>query len=339
MTDKEFLEGFDVLYNNITSNQAPGLNVYEISWFLTKAQSEIVKNHFTANSKGNNIGQGFDDSAKRQADFSMLMKTANCDVAESILIWYNSSDETTENISLTDIELKNNGNKVSWTELPLDETWWIRDLGEIQGEDRIGFIYNDNEYYISSANVGINIGDSITKSYDITAKIDSRSNPFKYPSDVFLMINEVYKVNGNTLQVVPLKYDAYMNLMSKPFKRPLKNQAWRLINSGDSSDATYTRNVEIIAGPGTDGTIGTYTVRYVRKPKPIIVDSLDGLTIDGYCYINDGVVGAQETSGCELDPSIHDEILQRAIELAKVAWTATGQDNTNAMLQVGQRSE
>ena len=78
MTIQEFSDQFDVLYNNITSNQAPGLNEYEKSLFLTKAEKEIVKNYFTAQSKGNNIGQGFDDSAKRQADFSILMKTGSC---------------------------------------------------------------------------------------------------------------------------------------------------------------------------------------------------------------------------------------------------------------------
>lgn len=37
MTLQEFSDEFDVLYNNITSNQAPGLNEYEKSVFLTKA--------------------------------------------------------------------------------------------------------------------------------------------------------------------------------------------------------------------------------------------------------------------------------------------------------------
>ena len=37
MTVEEMDNMFDVLYNNITSNQAPGLNAYEKSVFLTKA--------------------------------------------------------------------------------------------------------------------------------------------------------------------------------------------------------------------------------------------------------------------------------------------------------------
>ena len=45
MTTQEFSNEFDVLYNNIMSNQAPGLDEYEKSVFLTKAQNEILKNY------------------------------------------------------------------------------------------------------------------------------------------------------------------------------------------------------------------------------------------------------------------------------------------------------
>mgnify|MGYP006975185555 CR=1 FL=1 len=36
MTNNEFSNEFDVLYQNITSNQAPGLDEYEKSVFLSK---------------------------------------------------------------------------------------------------------------------------------------------------------------------------------------------------------------------------------------------------------------------------------------------------------------
>lgn len=58
MTTSEFSNQFDVLYNNIMSNQAPGLDEYEKSVFLTKAQDEIVKAYF--NPKGNKFLEGFD---------------------------------------------------------------------------------------------------------------------------------------------------------------------------------------------------------------------------------------------------------------------------------------
>jgi hypothetical protein len=75
MTTVEFSSEFDVLYNNIMSNSAPGLDEYEKSVFLTAAQKELVLNHF--NLQGNKYREGFDNSPKRQMDFSELVTTAS----------------------------------------------------------------------------------------------------------------------------------------------------------------------------------------------------------------------------------------------------------------------
>ena len=261
MTPTEFSDQFDVLYNNITSNQAPGLTEYEKVVFLNKGMDEVIKNHVTANSKGNTIGQGFDDSAKRQADFSALMKVLS----------------TTYNAPVGNV-----------------------------------------------------------------AKIDSRSLLFPFPDDAFIVIHETINYKSREYQVIPIRFDDYVRVMSKPFRRPTKNQAWRLLSNGSVSGSTYTRQVEIITTPEvkTDQPL-KYIVRYIRRPKPIITGDLDGLTINGYYLTGTTAVsGATPWTGeCELDPILHEEILQRAVELAKVAWTQTGQDNTNAVLAAGQRSE
>ena len=73
MNISEFSTQFDVLYNNITSNQAPGLNEYEKSVFLTKAQSQLLNEYF--NSRVDGVGGGFDGSQRRQYDFSKLIVT------------------------------------------------------------------------------------------------------------------------------------------------------------------------------------------------------------------------------------------------------------------------
>ncbi len=243
MSEEEMDNMFDVLYNNITSNQAPGLNAYEKSVFLTKGQDEILKNYFNPKSKGNTTQDGFDGNAKRQVDFSML----------------------------TSVETKSSG-----FESPLFDT-------------------REN-----------------TKSVGL-------------PSKLMFAINEVAEVTRNNkqviLQIIPIKFDEYSRLMCKPYKRPLKYQAWRLTNNNISNKA------DIVIGPSD--TLTKYTIRYIRRPNPIIVSDLDGLTIEG----------KSTASKCELDPILHEEILQRAVELAKVAWTNTGQDNVQAVMQAGQRSE
>lgn len=243
MTAQEFSNEFDVLYNNIMSNQAPGLDEYEKSVFLTKAQSEIIKNYF--NPKGNKYQEGFDGSQKRQVDFSKLIKT------------YASS----------------------------------------------GIAPTPTSFF-----------GNVTGAYKIT-----------WPNDVFVVINEVVDVTKKgesrkyRLQVIPIKYDEYLRVSSKPYKQPLKNQAWRIINGEN--------DINLIVGHLNSVSPDGYHIRYVKHPKPIILESLDG----------SGLSINNETNemGCELDPEIHPEILQRAVELARAAYAGDLKSN----VELGQRSE
>lgn len=71
MTTKEFATEFNILYNNISSNASPGLNLFEISSYLTKAQLEIIKEY---NGIVNKYQKGFDANDKRRIDFKNLIK-------------------------------------------------------------------------------------------------------------------------------------------------------------------------------------------------------------------------------------------------------------------------
>ena len=250
MTAIEFSDQFDVMYNNIMSNAAPGLNEYEKSVFLTKAQDEVVKNYF--NPKGNKYQEGFDGSAKRQIDFSKLMKSSSISLSTS------------------------------------------------------------------------------NTSFDARAKVGT------LPSDVLVVINEVITLTSGgspagTRQVIPITYEEYTRLMSKPYKEPLKNQAWRLI-TGQTSAAT----IEVIINNNDIAKSPAYKIRYVRKPNPIVVANLASAVGDGV-----SVNGVSVMTECELDASIHQEILQRAVELAKAAYggDVNGQLQMQNQITVGQRSE
>lgn len=241
MTNSEFSNEFDILYNNIMSNQAPGLNEYEKSVFLTKAQDEIVKAYFSPNK----AMEGFDGSEKRQIDFSSIIRVT---------------------------ELSPNAHSKDST----------------------------------------------------TILFDKRSCTATLPGDILMIINETLEVtrgtdanNKVTLTVIPISYTEYNRLMSKPYKRPLKNQAWRLLVSDTSNTA------ELIAGNGDK--LDTYTVRYIKRPQAIILTTLEGVTLDD-------AEGPQE---CELDPILHHEILQRAVELAKAAYTG----DLQSQVSLGQASQ
>lgn len=280
MTTTEFSNQFDLLFNNISSNQAPGLNEYEKSVFLTKAQDEIVKNYFQAESNGNTVKKGFDDTAIRQMDFSDLIM----------------SKTLTEEQEEPDVDPR-------------------ALVYKITKDDRVYIIINESLY---------------------------------------LMVNQEGKLKVNGIrQVVPIKYTEYMRLMSKPFKEPLKNMAWRIITKGREGDAdvdkstgdpttvdsTVSSKIEIVITTADkkkykkdDGFI-KYNIRYVRRPRPIILTDLsdtfgEDLTINGY----------NKAMTCELNESTHEAILQRAVELAKIAWAGNANE-AQLEVEAGKRSE
>lgn len=252
MTTTEFSQEFDILYNNIKSQSAPGLDEYEKSVFLTKAQEEIVKNYF--NPTSNKLQQGFDGSEKRQVDFAELIKSANIT-----------------------------------TSVPTPGTY---------------------------------------------SSIDSRAQMFLLPTDVFIVTNEAVTLNdsveGTTYKavVIPLNYREYDRLMTKPYRNPVKRQVWRLMQANAATVAPNGQSIvsEIISKTNTSVT--EYRIRYVKKPQPIVLESLaaDGLSVNG-------ITAKTE---CELNPIIHREILDRAVELAKVHYEA---GDPASVIQVNTRNE
>lgn len=244
MTVQEFSNEFDILYNNITSNQAPGLDEYEKSVFLTKAQDEIIRRYF--NPKENKNMEGFDGSEKRQIDFSTITK---------VKLLYRNGDAVIPAL----------------------------DAGYIQPE--------------------IPEGSSLFDPHSNAVSVDLSN------CNIMMILNELTKVSRNgvttNLVTIPISYTEYTRLMSKPYKHPIKSQAWRLINNNNGNKA------DIIIGP--NDTFTSYKIRYVERPKPIILTTLNDLTIGG----------ESNEATCQLDPILHQEILQRAVELAKAAYDGT----------------
>ena len=75
MTNQEFSIEFDILYNNISSNKAPGLNEYEKSVFLTKAQEQIVTELYSGR---NNTYSSFEETEELRRYLNSLVMTHSC---------------------------------------------------------------------------------------------------------------------------------------------------------------------------------------------------------------------------------------------------------------------
>lgn len=244
MTRQEFSDMFDTLLNSYASQAQFGeqaapseivLDEYEKSVLLTQAQDIVVKSFFDR--KLNQAGEGFDDSTRRQVDFSSLITSKELEA---------SSDQTSK----------------------FDDRGILYDMPErTEGVTDVLFILNEK----------------------LETTVGNGNNTIK----------KVYVV-------VPINYKEYDREMSKPYAQPLKKQAWRLFQN-PSTGFDFVSELIPRWNLTTEETISKYKIRYVRRPVPIVLINLpDGLSVDG----------ESNASDCELNPILHPEILQKAVELA-----------------------
>ena len=108
-------------------------------------------------------------------------------------------------------------------------------------------------------------------------------------------VNEIDGIKQLSLEVTPITQDEYHRFRRNPYKT---FNEFRVLRIEDNNQ------LQLFSKYNVD----TYFVDYIRKPKPIIVSDLGGLSIDGETEI--------QTS--ELNPILHRTILLEAVKLAKI---------------------
>jgi hypothetical protein len=240
MTTQEFSNEFDLMYDNASGN-APGINLYEKSVFLTLAQEEIVKETYSGYTQSR---VGFEGSERRRRQLSEL-------------------------------------------------------VGDYKTQTRLS-------NYAYTGGLGT--------AQDSEQNLISSSQFFALPDDLLYIVLESVTLggtnsclNGKKIKVKPITHDEFQVDIDNPFKKPNLRKAWRmdLTRYGAAKQQAELFAIDIIS---------EYHVRYVRKPKPIILADFEedddisgmGLSIDGYNTRKD----------CELNTEVHRDILIRAVDLA-----------------------
>jgi hypothetical protein len=155
-----------------------------------------------------------------------------------------------------------------------------------------------------------------------TESLSERSTFFELPTDVMVITLEQLELisddicfNGKKINILPVRQDEYTMQKGNPFRRPtLKgrtNTAWRL-DYGNNSE----RIVEII--PPENSQADKYVVRYIRKPKPIILTPISPLDIDGVSTVTES----------EIDSIFHRQILELAVQKALQSKSLTARQQT-----------
>lgn len=151
------------------------------------------------------------------------------------------------------------------------------------------------------SNTSLVTSDRITSQYN--------SSFFKIPKDVFLTKYEKANYSKgdcvNEIDVIPITLDEFNKSKSNPFRRPDKDIAWRLDYNSNISDT-----VEIVSSE----LITTYHLRYLKYPDPIVLTDLN--TNAEFEGMNLSIDGKTSEQTCKLNQELHNEILDRAVELA-----------------------
>ena len=313
MTKEEFSQEFDILYNNVSSNQAPGLTEYEKSVFLTKAQDEIIKNYFTNKPNGNKYQEGIEDSAKRYSDFSCLIT-----VAEIAAIASSSTIDkrgqiinlpTNLMISLNERFSIRTGTEAttetdSYQVLPITLQEYQRLMSKPSGDPlkrQVWKLMGNSANGNGSVEIISHWKDSRTANNKLIIRYVRRP----YPIILEPLTEQGLTING---QSVP-----YGNSSSKYSK--LKD------GETDNYYIVYTNN---------EGNKQIYSEIDASNK---VTYQWTSATVDA--KVNSLNIQTDSSEACELAKELHPEILQRAVELAKIFYIGQPAEVINS----GQRSE
>lgn len=142
----------------------------------------------------------------------------------------------------------------------------------------------------------------IASSSELPLGVDSHSKFFTLPEDLWFITYESAIVSdgkcgdNSRLEIYPVRQDEYHTLKKNPFRGANDRRVLRL----DLSEGV----VELVS----KYTVSSYYVRYLRRPKPIVLIDLDGDDM--------AINGVSEATPCELHESLHQRILERAVMLA-----------------------
>ena len=113
----------------------------------------------------------------------------------------------------------------------------------------------------------------------------------------------------NITPVIPVTHDEFHLSFKNPFRKPSKRKVWRM----DSFVQGGKLVVEII--PSIDfPNIQEYRLRYLSRPKPIIVESFE--SADDTAGLDLSIEGYSTMATCRLNEFAHREIINIAVQNA-----------------------
>lgn len=358
MTTKEFSDAFDTLiasYNHKADfgDQASYADVtldeYEKSVFLTQAQDKIVKTYFSR--QANSTGEGFDDSIRRQADFSSLITVWTSDpVGGSNTNW----NKGTAYISGTTNTLRGTGTTYNGYKLIVrfgqdknlvvtniingtlcidmyvkydtaPNTFFTNNIsgvtfGEVSGQGGITFQNSEssNDNYLGIFSTSTVITEQMARNgldgFTVTSYKSGDKAAYDERGQLFTLPSNVLLMLNERVHSTNNKFYVVVPISYKEYDRQMSRAYSQPLKKQCWRLFEGIDSYSTISEiiPKEGVTVDYYKIRYLRRPTPIILTDLNFVDSQESLEID----GHTQISECELNPVLHMDILEEAVRMA-----------------------
>jgi len=213
MTNQEFRNEFDISYNAIASMSAPGIDDYELSLYLTKAQLEIVKNYYDPLS--NRKQKGFEATEKRRRDLNQLLKDYK--TTDIISNSYNMNSESKFYVIPNDLFLMvNEKAKVTSEDCYNNKIIDIKAMSYDEYNIKINNPFekpdNKNAWRLDISNVnGVKVVEIISP-YNVLGSLEYQIRYIKYPKPIIITnLNDTFPSDDLTIDGIFVETPCELN--------------------------------------------------------------------------------------------------------------------------------
>ena len=301
MKANEMKFSFQLKFDSLFEFSAPAYDDRHISYLLTEAQFRVFLTRY--NPLANKYQKGFEQDEQRRRDLEQLIRSVKIHSHEAN--WFVSGSGTIG----TNVLIVNNtmgmapGIKLDSVGIPANTL--ITSIIKEADNDSTGEIQISN--LLTST-----ISNGLIEVFGLGL---SKYQGGVHPDGVFLDLPEgfLYAVEegvklfniSKEAWVKPVRHDEYLANINNPYKQPYKNLVWRMdfsreINSTGTANSTNKRT-ELILPAGYE--LEYYRVRYLSMPPAIVCDEFE----------------PTNQIHCILDESLHREIVDEAVAIAKAA--------------------
>jgi len=317
MQSNEMKFNFQLKFDSLFEFSSPAYDDRQISWLLTEAQYRVFIRHY--NPLGNKYQKGFENDEQRRKNLEQFIESASISGAGFTgAISYTGDFEIGSNI-ISNISSTTGLNKGLVINV---------DIATLPANTVIDYIIDDSTIQVSANALADSTDTEFLCGIGKSAHqggVHKNGTFLDLPSNFLYAIEESVITSATSNEevfVLPVRHDQYRANIRHPYKKPYTNLVWRMDFSKETkpigTDSTgSSKRTELI----TDGsTISEYRVRYLQSPPDIVVDE---------------VTPANQVH-CILDETIHREIVDEAVVIARAA---VDQEKYQLSVNEGNRSE